>query len=609
MGQATTTTSAFLFNNTYFRCQQPTAELSVDDQWVRLVVTTYQSTFDDSVNTTQFPFVTFNDKVAHGKFSLWDPTYRNPAVADAFGPFAATPQGIDAQMVYQDPLAWRGLCNEKGRAEPFNTTMVVQPHPVQFAGCDCPVYQLDQSGMPTLLASADALSNRWVCNDTATPGARIFRTAAGAPTNTTATYLSNYWTVRQTRCDAASGDHCDTRGSFVPSGNSDAQSCGLKTEAMFLLPFGKFFQVMTSAPGEKTFPDSSKINYLRTIDSDGLTQRYAFDVYAVEYAPSAAAQLGAATYQRRVTPFHFSFSVFKTGAIVERISSDSTAPPMFVHASALSDYGAVASRTRDDSGARSTLTLTWSMNAYVIQSTRTNDTVLTMTAMNGTVLAPSIAFANAMGARRRLLAGGFSAVCSPFARSTPGVPITIRQSSYACADTQCAPVNQTTLPASVLSGLLNSFRAQPRLWRQYYISVTCTIIHPQKLAPTAAFVVPPLSINIPFALMNSTSGAYLTDQSSTTIATVQQSAFTSSGVPAAASVSFPLQSSVIQLDEVSIQTATSLTNLVELNANNVPVNLAGAAIPIQYSQGLALRVQLVDADARNYYQVRGAEPP
>lgn len=69
-------------------------------------------------------------------------------------------------------------------------------------------------------------------------------------------------------------------------------------------------------------------------------------------------------------------------------------------------------------------------------------------------------------------------------------------------------------------------------------------------------------------------------------------------------MTFPLESSIIQLDEVTIQTATSLTNLIELNEQNTPINLAGADVQVQYSEALALRVQLSDVQTRNSWQVR-----
>ena len=648
---------AFTYDVDPFHCQQPSVDVYVDSLNVMITVTSYSEAVGDvseaPYGRSQFALATFDEDVAYQSSSVW--IANSGSATTKAAAYETAPAGLKAYNT--DPFIYRGACDlgadqvkygaigtitqaVPSQSASLRTEALRTAGTVQTLGCDCPAYAVYEADGETIIdnlgLNADGTPNLdstgvFVCPSTASEtraqeisagqaNRRVFYTKSGAVYggslyNQTQSSLTNYWSTRQTTCGATTGDVCDGVSArfAVTSANEGANAtntCSLRTESVFVMPINQFTNYLTGAGLVRQTGTGSKITYQWGV----YVKEYAS---TKEYDPNSVTQdvqdFGIDMFQTRVTPTQFQLDIFPAGAVVERLAAGDVAPPMLVHTNAFGSTGTVSYNKREDAN---TLKMSWQMSAYVQQSNRasasaTTDTVLYSTVMgtagNESGINPSYTPTIIFGT-----GAPFTATCQSWsAPAADGTTLVVGQTAMACASAACAPMAQADMPADLLSGLLSSQQGADLFWVEYFFTVTCTITH----TPTASspaytmsqdFKLPPLTVQMKYALQDVTTSRQLTDLQQPPFVTFQQPFYRSPGVPSPDQVAFPLVSRLITLDEDVIASADSLSQIIYDSESNPAINddsNSGSENRVAFSQAVALKVQLSDVRTRNFWQV------
>ena len=303
--------------------------------------------------------------------------------------------------------------------------------------------------------------------------------------------------------------------------------------------------------------------------------------------------------------------MYPAGAIVQILAVGELAPPLLLHTSAVGNTGAVSFAQRLSANQ---LRMTWQLQAYVQQSSAsltlptTADTLLwdyKMKAMNTSDPSdyPTLSFGNQgsnyqstcdtwVNSASALVGGNTFSLSNVATVPTPDAAGNSMTSGYSCNGDSvtnggtCHPMQQSQLPADLLSGLTSSAISNASYWVQYAMTITCTITANGTNAPTAVtqpFTIPATTISIPYRLANGvgSSNTEFTDDVVPPFSSVMQVAYTAPG-EIDTSISFNLTSKISLLNESTIANSQTLTDMVYSTENNTDLTLNN--LPIAYSQ-------------------------
>lgn len=639
------TSAAYNSTNEPFQCAQPQTFVNVNETHAWIIITTYSQTAADLRATphpagrTTYAYATLNEGVAYPQTPAWTPSstatqMNGVQVMDDFtwgGSCAFGGDGSGASSF--SAFAGDGITSavSLGGSGPSNlaTDVLNGIHTAQTVGCTCPTYAIDPNGvvidltLKSPLTSGNAYSCASITESSEETGNRVFYTRPGSlfqgraaaalvgeygvqQANTT-----NFWSVRQTTCSATSTDDClsGTPGAFNGKSVSGA-SCSLKTEALMVMPIEQFLLTMGNAG-----------NVVTTTPAGGSSlMTYTWNTYVVEYASNADHGAAVDTFQTRTTPSSFSLNVYPTGAVVQVLATGQVAPPVLLHTTATGNTGMVVNTQRTGVA---TLDMTWQLSLYVQQSQGNGggaaDTFLDfslMTAGNDAISIdlPTLAFGSGSYTGPCDVWCG-SALCGSTTGGNVNTPSALAKlsgggltSGFTCASSNCATIAQSAMPSDLVSGLTTASGSAGLYWLPYYVTVTCHITALGSSAPTAVtqpLVIPSTTISIPYALADQ-SGNLLTDEFNPPFVNVVQVAYSAAG-QTDYTVAFTVQSSLIQLPESIIAADDTISDIIYDTETQPAIgSFSGGNQTLQYSEAMAMKVQIVNADPPTQAAIRSA---
>ena len=569
---------AYKYDNNPFRCQPAAVTVTVNASLAVVHVTSYSEVVGDATGTvlnygrSEFAYATFNPMLASQQPWIAGSAVRTGLAFDA----------MNANPDLEDTYRFDGSCSLTAAQSlaptvssitnaaaadiawtPGMSTTNLSRVTTQAAGCAFPVYAQQEDGSYAAVTGSPS----------DTPAEHLFWSARPAVVGAN---LAPAWAVRQTTCGASAGDECSPTRPFAfhaPPGASGAAACTLRTEAILVMPLTQF---MTAVATETTPQGGSSLRTFR------------WSVSTVEVASSSAvnATLGVNVHNWRVTHAPFSLNLSPAGAVVESLPVGTMAPPLMMTVMSATE-GTMAGSTMTRALPDGRVRVMWQTHAYVRQPESTSVTKLDSADMrNSAMYTPT------------WTAQSYEATCSPWTWISDGqFGPSGDSSTVACANPDCAPQEQRTLPAAMVTGFTQAAAVDSVLWVQYYMTVVCYVAM-ASVPDTADINIPGATISIHYSLV--TDGYQVTDSITPPVVSFNTP---SAVVPAIlkASVDFELTSRLVRLPEAAIASATTLSDLF-----SDPDALEPVGAMVAYSEAFAFSVQLASQATRAEWTVRPA---